>query len=260
MNTTLEFYDNLADSYHLIATDWDSAVKSQGHVLYELIANRFPQISSVSVLDCSCGIGTQAIGLALKGYQVHATDLSSKAVKQARQQADRLGAKLTFGVADFRTLSRDVDGTFEVVISCDNSLPHLLNDHDFAVAASNIFGKLKPGGIFIASIRDYDEMLKTKPSGMVPKRVQDQLGERIYTQAWTWSADTNQYEVELFLLLKSETGWKTQSYKTEYRAIQREELSSFLKQAGFTNVEWSMPNNSSYYQPIVIAHRPGEII
>jgi hypothetical protein len=49
-----------------------------------------------------------------------------------------MGVELTFGVADFRTLARDVDGTFDVVISCDNSLPHLLTDDDLHAAARNI--------------------------------------------------------------------------------------------------------------------------
>ena len=35
------------------------------------------------VLDCSCGIGTQAIGLALRGHRVTGTDLSFRAAARA---------------------------------------------------------------------------------------------------------------------------------------------------------------------------------
>lgn len=37
---------------------------------------------NIKLLDCSCGIGTQAIGLALVVYNVTATDLSEKAIKR----------------------------------------------------------------------------------------------------------------------------------------------------------------------------------
>lgn len=256
INSTQEFYDNLAENYQLIAKDWDSAVLSQGEVLHSLITKHFIRTTGVKILDCSCGIGTQAIGLALKGYKVHATDLSPKAVEKAKSQAKRLKADLTFGVADFRTLDRDVEENFDVVISCDNSLPHLLTDDELKVSSSNIFQKLKPGGLFLASIRDYDELLKSKPTGMIPRRIQDETGERIYTQAWTWIHDKNEYEVELFLILKSASGWVTHSYKSQYRALQRDELSSFLSKAGFNSIEWHSPEESGYYQPVVSAVRP----
>jgi hypothetical protein len=87
---------------------------------------------------------------------------------------------------------------------------------------------------------------------MVPRRIQDEIGERIYTQAWTWAEGKNEYEVELFLMLKSDLGWNTHSYKTQYRALRRSELSKFMSESGFTNIAWIMPEASGYYQPVVI--------
>ena len=130
-NSVLDFYNRLAGDYHLIFEDWDTSVKRQGKVLDRIIQSQLGiSRNNLSVLDCSCGIGTQAIGLALLGYNVHATDLSPKAVSRAEREAVRLGANLTFGVADFRTLNDQIKGDFDVIISCDNSLPHLLDDRD----------------------------------------------------------------------------------------------------------------------------------
>jgi hypothetical protein len=56
------FYDELADDYHLIYSDWDASIRRQGDDLDALIGQ-----DRAAVLDCSCGIGTQAIGLALRG-------------------------------------------------------------------------------------------------------------------------------------------------------------------------------------------------
>ena len=149
----VDFYERLAPDYHLIFADWQASVRRQGTALDALIRARLGP-PPLSVLDCSCGIGTQAIGLALCGYTVHATDLSPAAVARAEREAAALGAAVTWGVADLRTLDRQVAGTFNVVLSCDNSLPHLLSDDDLSLAARGMWAKLRPGGLLLASIRD----------------------------------------------------------------------------------------------------------
>ena len=77
-----EFYDRLADEYHLIFGNWDEAVKWQGEVLDTLLRSVTGR-RSLSILDCSCGIGTQAIGLALLGHRLTATDLSPRSIERA---------------------------------------------------------------------------------------------------------------------------------------------------------------------------------
>jgi glycine/sarcosine N-methyltransferase len=86
-----DFYDGLAAEYHLVYGDhWDDAVARQGKVLDTLI--RDVHGDAADVLDCSCGIGTQAIGLALRGHRVHGTDISEPSLERARVEATRLGA------------------------------------------------------------------------------------------------------------------------------------------------------------------------
>jgi 2-polyprenyl-3-methyl-5-hydroxy-6-metoxy-1,4-benzoquinol methylase len=143
-DSTFEFYQQLAKDYHLIYADWTKAIERQGATLDRLIR---AQIGGppLTVLDCSCGIGTQAIALARRGYTVHATDLSPAAVERAAREAAAQGAALTVGVADFRTLETQVAGMFDVVLSCDNSLPHLLTDDDLRRAARSMRAKLRAG-------------------------------------------------------------------------------------------------------------------
>src|SRR3954462_7382978 len=125
-SSVVEFYDGLAADYDLVyGNQWDDAVAGQGGALDSLIKRARPDARDV--LDCSCGIGTQAIGLALRGYRVHGTDISERSIKRARAEAARLGAEVSFGVDDFRDLGT-VSREFDVVLSCDNALPHLLDD------------------------------------------------------------------------------------------------------------------------------------
>ena len=63
------FYDGLAADYHLIYRDWEEAVERQGRVLDGLIREALGE-GPREVLDCACGIGTQAIGLAMRGHRV----------------------------------------------------------------------------------------------------------------------------------------------------------------------------------------------
>jgi SAM-dependent methyltransferase len=256
-DSVLDFYEHLSETYHLIWKDWTADVKWQGNVLDSIIrkaTNKQPQ--QLRVHDCSCGIGTQSIGLALRGYRVHATDLSPTSVERAQKNAADLGARLTFGVADFRYLQRTVQQTFDVVLSCDNSLPHLLTQAELEMAAGSIHQVLDPGGVFIASIRDYDQMKRARPPGRPPRKLRDSDGERIYFQTWEWSSDGTTYELEFFILRNNGTGWLPPiSSKTRYRAVQRRELSEALGMAGFEQIEWLLGEHNPYYQPLVIARK-----
>ncbi|GGS94535.1 hypothetical protein GCM10010206_66490 [Streptomyces cinerochromogenes] len=78
------FYAELADDYHLIYADRDASIRRQGDALDAPIGR-----DRVAVLDCSCGIGTQAIGLALRGHRVTGTDLSPRAAARAAREAAR---------------------------------------------------------------------------------------------------------------------------------------------------------------------------
>jgi hypothetical protein len=61
-----DFYDALAPHFHLIHPDWEASVTRQGEQLDGVIQEFVP--GARTVLDCACGIGTQALGLAARGY------------------------------------------------------------------------------------------------------------------------------------------------------------------------------------------------
>ena len=69
---------------------------------------------------------------------------------------------MTFGVADFRNLGAAVSDTFDAVISCDNSFAHCLRDEDLAAALASTKARLKPDGLLLLSIRDYDALVTDK--------------------------------------------------------------------------------------------------
>lgn len=112
------FYDDLAPWYHLVYQDWESTVRRQGEALSTLIVSEWG--SGVRrVLDAAVGIGTQALGLATKGYCLLGSDISAGVVRRAVGEGRRRGLRLHCMVADMRALPFD-DGVMDALISCDN--------------------------------------------------------------------------------------------------------------------------------------------
>lgn len=254
--SVVDFYDGLATDYHLVYEDrWDEAVDWQGAALDELIRSRRPQASGV--LDCSCGIGTQAIGLALRGYRVHGTDISKASIERARAEAARLGAEVSLGVADFRELG-DVSGEFDVVISCDNALPHLLDDDDLLRALRSMRSKLSPGGLLLISTRDFDRALVDRPSAPVIQVVAGPP-RRLIVRLHDWDApDSSLYTVRFLILTETKTGWTLVEHSTRYRAITSEAMAEAAQQAGFSQPTWMSATDIGFHQPVMLAERPDE--
>jgi len=249
----LDFYEALADHYHLIFDDWDRAIDRQAYVLGPLIASHSSK-HPLKILDCSCGIETQAIGFAKMGHVVVASDLSPAAVAHARCEAERRSLIMSFHVSDMTSLAEINADDFDVVASLDNALPHLTAPQ-LGQATQAIASKLKPGGLFLASIRDYDALQHQKPTMQQPTFYGEPGERRIVHQVWDWIDDTR-YLVHLYLTLQSGQRWQTHHFVSEYRCLPREELSMALTLARFSDIRWLMPPQSSFYQPIILARRP----
>jgi SAM-dependent methyltransferase len=157
------FYDALAVSYHLVYDDWEASVERQGAqldaVLREELGSAADDPAPGTVLDAACGIGTQALGLAARGWRVAGSDLSPAAVARARAEAARRGLDVELSVADLREVHDHHRRGFDAVLACDNSLPHLLTDDDLRAALVQMRRATAPGGVCVVSVRDYGALL-----------------------------------------------------------------------------------------------------
>jgi glycine/sarcosine N-methyltransferase len=248
-----EFYDGLASEYHVLFEDWWRAAMWHGRIIASLLAARGVGEHS-RVLDCTCGIGTQALPLTVLGYNVTGMDLSQRSVERARMEARARGLQIDLKVADVRTMRKVVGGHFDAVISCDNALSHLLTEADLDKAIENVRACLRRGGLLIASVRDYDALAIARPTG-IPIALHGPSGERHGAgQAWVWSPAGDLLEIALFTLAEGPNGvWNAAAHETTLRAMRRSELTAALAQHGFEAVHWLMPEDSGYYQPIVVA-------
>jgi glycine/sarcosine N-methyltransferase len=122
-NKIEEFYEELADYYHLIYEDWDRSIARQATTLNGLLASELGN-KPLKVLDCACGIGTQSIGLAQLGHHVVASDLSHAAVRRGEKEARQRNLQIQFQVSDMTSLKEVEASGFDAVIAIDNALPH----------------------------------------------------------------------------------------------------------------------------------------
>lgn len=251
MNITQTFYDKLASQYDKLFLDWSAATKEQAMILQKLfLDNGFD--NTAQILDCACGIGTQAIGLASLGYNVTASDISDGELLEAKERAIKNHVNICFEHADFGALSETFSTRFDIILAMDNALPHMLSSDALGYAIKSIINQIEEGGMFVASIRDYDDLLKDKPPYSPPYIHRTNKGQRVSFQTWEWNDDI--YKLTQYIIEDEDT-LKASRFECEYRATRREELTNLLIANGCSEVEWKFPEDTGFYQPIVIAKK-----
>ena len=251
MNITQTFYDSLAAQYDKLFLDWQSATHEEAVILNEIF-KEYGFDRSAHILDCACGIGTQSIGLAALGYHVTASDISDGELAEARERAKENRVEIRFEHADFCALSDIFSERFDIVIAMDNALPHMLTRSDLKLAIRSITGQTRKDGIIVASIRDYDSLLLEKPPYSPPYIHKTDKGQRFSFQTGAWNRDNyglTQYRIDDVNELK------ISKFECEYRATRREELTAVFLDSGCAEVSWKDPEETGFYQPIVIARR-----
>ncbi len=107
-----------------------------------------------SVLDFTCGTGSQVFFLKKRGYSTVGADFSPGLLEIARARASRENLDITFIDGDMRILKV---AAFDAVITIFNAIGHLVRG-DFEKALCNIHSNLKEGGIYIFDILNLEAM------------------------------------------------------------------------------------------------------
>jgi len=271
------FYDALAADYHLVYADWEASVERQGvqldGVLREVLGRQADDPAPGGVFDAACGIGTQVLGLAARGWRVTGSDVSPAAVERARREVARRGLTAELSVADLRTACDHHGGrTFDAVIACDNSLPHLLTDEDLRTALVQLRFATAPGGVCVLSVRDYGALIaegaldapSLQPYG--GRRVADR--EMSVFQEWTPRPQPDGrllYDLTIYLLEESAPYIRNRAtanpadpaakvhprdaVTTTYYAVSTDRLLELMREAGF---EGCRRLDGRFFQPLLV--------
>jgi SAM-dependent methyltransferase len=160
------FYDELTPLYHLIFQDWDASIRRQGEQFSSIIKGEWPE--SKSVLDVSCGIGTQAIALSRHGYTVVGSDLSTKEIARAKHEASNRSADIAFSVCDMRSAyahhgngfgGEHYDLSFFITeqhLASGEVKTHVMRSRYYAISISRILELMRQAGFL--NVRRIDGM------------------------------------------------------------------------------------------------------
>lgn len=236
-NDTNPFYDAVADDYSYFYRDWQATMEREGAAL----RRAFRDQGIKTVLDASCGVGTQSIPLARLDFEVTAVDPSPRMLQKARENAATFGVAedITFITGDFLSLPRIMAVKFDALISKGNALPHLLTDDQIKTALRGFYDLLRPGGMLVIGIRDFDSMLEDRPR-FVPRQVhtEDPARDVILFDLWEWhDSDPVTVTFNTFIVSGKGDHYSARRYPVTYRALRREELEALLGEAGFTQIK-----------------------
>jgi len=243
-----EFYDQLAPLYHLIFQDWDKSITRQATQLTEIIRNEWG-LGIDAVLDVSCGIGTQAIGLSQCGFRVTASDLSCEEISRAKREASARNLDIAFSVCDMREAYQHHGGGYDLVISCDNSIPCLLSDDDILAAMREMSACLRPGGGCLITVRDYDREERGK--GIVKPHGARDVGDTRNVVFQVWDFDGDYYDLTMYFVEENRTSKTVQTHamRSRYYAISPSKVVTLMEEAGFAAVKRL---DDGFYQPVLI--------
>ena len=111
-----------------------------------------------ALLDAGCGTGRYARELARRGYVVHGIDASPEMLDVARRSVSDSTLPVTLEAGDFLEAS---DRRFDAIL-CRGVLNDLEEDRDRAAAFTAFARALRPGGVLILDVRDWEASLERK--------------------------------------------------------------------------------------------------
>ena len=219
-------YLNLAASYDRLTNDVD--YKATVDFYWQLL--RRERLQPRTVVDLACGTGSVALLLAQKGLQVTGVDMSEEMLCVASQKAEKLENRPLFVCQKLQEL-RLPKGVDLAVCALD-SMDYITDPNDCRKAIKRIYKALNPGGCFI-----FDVNTPEKLRAMDGQVFLDEDDDVYCVWRGEFDSETNICTYAMDLFQRAGTSW-IRSYE-EHReyAYSGEQLTGYLKEAGFTSVE-----------------------
>ena len=152
---TMAGYGELSDVYEWLIGD-DKVTPAQAAAVYSSgVVGALPP--GARVLDCACGTGQLAVGLASLGLDVVASDASNGMVRRTEALAGQQGVSLRPLRASWDELPDHLeDSTFDLVFCVGNSLGHAEDAAGRLIALEAMSRLLKPGGRLVLTSRKWE--------------------------------------------------------------------------------------------------------
>ena len=247
-----DLYSTLAEDYHWLVPPGEAKAVS-------LLARHPDRLSAfgsdAAVLDCACGVGSDAIALARAGYRVSASDGSEAMVAEARRLVDQAGVAVAALVCRWEDLPGCFDQSFDVVLCLGNSISHLPSDA-MVRAFQGMGGVTRDRGLLVLNARNWEKLRRERPRLSAPDRVVARDGRRcvplyIWSYADDWGAA---HHVEIVFVLDTAGRVTTRRHELTFWPFRVSDLRERLEAAGFAVVDDTYQADQDWYE-VVAEHR-----
>ena len=221
------------DAYHALAVSYDRLTNDINYAdtveFYRQILDR-EHIQVRTAVDLACGTGSVALLLAQEGLQVIGVDMSEEMLCVAQQKAMELENPPMFVCQRLEKLqlARGVD----LAVCALDSMNYITDPELCRQAIGRIYRVLNPGGCFIFDVNTPEKL----------RAMDDQVfldeDDDVYC-VWRGEFDeaTNVLTYAMDLFQRQGRSWSRSYEEHREYAYTAEELTAWLKQAGFTHIE-----------------------
>ena len=234
--------------YNALAEEYDELTGAAGRAQ---AAERFAEeltrrYAVTSAVDAACGTGLFARALARRGVKVTGADISVEMIRRGREHPECAGLDIEWIEAPMQDLAERLpQASADAVLCLGNSLPHLLTDDDLRRTLRGFFELLKPGGVALVHLLNYNRVLAHRERLVGVTRA----GDREYVRFYDFLDGLVRFNA-LSIRWRGEEA-DTQWRATELRPYRVEELTAEMTEAGFANIE-------RFARPIFDAFDPEE--
>ena len=221
----MDAYRELAQSYDRLTNDVD--YEATVDFYYEILKRE--GLAPRTAVDLACGTGSVALLLCQKGLQVTAVDMSAEMLTVAQQKAVEAAVYPQFVCQPLQELRlpRGVD----LAVCALDSIDYILDPNDCQKAFRRIYKALNPGGCFI-----FDVNTPEKLQAMDGQVFLDEDDDVYCVWRGEFDKETNICTYGMDLFQRYGQVWHRSFEEHQEYAYSAEELTTYLRQAGFTSI------------------------
>jgi len=222
----MDAYGALAESYDRLTNDvdYDAVV----HFYFSILARE--GLSPRTAVDLACGTGSVTMRLADKGLSVVGVDLSEDMLCVASSKIEGRENAPNFICQDLTALH--LPKGVDLAVCALDSLDYIIEPADCRKAITQVYRALNPGGCFI-----FDVNTPEKLRAMDGQVFLDEDDDVYCVWRGEFDTDTNICTYGMDIFQRRGGLWERSGETHQEYAYSQEQLTGFLKEAGFTNIE-----------------------
>lgn len=221
------------DAYHALADSYDRLTNDVNYqetvAFYRQILQREGLVPRTAV-DLACGTGSVALLLAHWGLQVTGVDMSEEMLCAALQKVQEFKNPPLFVCQRLQELRlpRGVD----LAVCALDSMDYITDPEDCREAIRRIYKVLNPGGCFIFDVNTPEKLQAMDGQIFLDE---DENVYCVWRGEFDWDTNICSYGMDLFQ--RQGNAWIRSFEEHREYAYSAEQLTAYLRQAGFIRIE-----------------------